>query len=76
MKINFTNTLFSSSEIIFILERLQLAKSLGYIQTREENNYFLIASYHGVEEKGITPMLINRFAKNCDIAALMCAWSK
>ncbi|MBN1466757.1 hypothetical protein JXA02_13465, partial [candidate division KSB1 bacterium] len=55
MKVNYPNKFFSSSEIDFILDRLRLAEKLGYIKKRKENNCFLIASYQGIEEKGITP---------------------
>ncbi|RPI00331.1 MAG: hypothetical protein EHM72_09555 [Calditrichaeota bacterium] len=55
MKINFSNKIFSSSAIKFIFDRLLLAERQGYIKSRNENNRFLIASYRGVEEKGISP---------------------
>lgn len=55
MKIAFSNKSFSPTEIEFIIERLRLAERLGYIKKRNENNQYLIISFSGVEEKGITP---------------------
>ena len=55
MKIDTSKDDFSREEIKFILARLASAHENGYIQKREENNPYLLASYCGVEEKGITP---------------------
>jgi hypothetical protein len=55
INITFSNKSFSPAEVHFIIERLRLAERLGYIKKRKENNQYLIISFSGVEEKGITP---------------------
>ena len=55
MNIDFSNKSFSTAQVNFIIERLLLAEKLGYIQRKKENNDYLLISFAGVEEKGITP---------------------
>lgn len=55
MQIDLTKDKFSKKEIKFILAQLKAAYASGYLRTRQEDNPYLIASYCGVEEKGITP---------------------
>ena len=55
MKIELSEKVFTPREIEFILARLKMALKKGYVQRRFENNEYLLASYSGVEEKGITP---------------------
>jgi hypothetical protein len=55
MKIKLSKKILFSEEIDYFLAQLKLACQKGYIQQRTENNKYLLASYAGVEEKGITP---------------------
>ncbi len=55
MKINLSKIVFTPDETDFIIDKLQKALDKGYIANRTENNPYLLASYMGVEEKGITP---------------------
>ncbi|MBC8184545.1 hypothetical protein H8E88_25905 [candidate division KSB1 bacterium] len=55
MKINLSEKVFTPNEIKFVLAQLKTACSKGFIKERSENNIYLMASYSGVEEKGITP---------------------
>lgn len=55
MRINLTKTFFTPRETDFIIDRLKQASEEGFITSRSENNPYLLASYMGVEEKGITP---------------------
>ena len=55
MQINLKKTRFTSSETNFILSQLEHAAKKGYLTLRSENNIYLLASYRGVEEKGISP---------------------
>ncbi len=55
MKIDFLKKIFSSEEIDLTIARLAQAEKLGYVKQRFENNLYLISSYSGVEEKGISP---------------------
>ncbi|MBN2001101.1 hypothetical protein JW935_26385 [candidate division KSB1 bacterium] len=55
MKINFSKVTFSPAEIDFVLIRLSQAEKLGYVRKRYEDNIYLLRSYSGVEEKGISP---------------------
>ncbi len=66
MKINLSKTIFTTSEINFISSRLKIAHEKGYIEKRRENNIYLIASYKGVEQKGISPKWnIKIYSYNC-----------
>ncbi len=55
MRINFSKDVFSKTETKFIIARLKEAAELGFIRRRSERNAYLMASYQGVEEKGISP---------------------
>lgn len=55
MKINLRAGIFSSREIDFIIAQLENAYKNGYLNRRYEDNCFLLASYRGVEAKGISP---------------------
>lgn len=55
MQINLTKTVFTSKETDFIIDKLEQASEKGFITIRSENNPYLLASFMGVEEKGITP---------------------
>jgi len=55
MKINLTKTVFTPQEIKFIVGKLKQAAELGFVVSRSENNPYLLASFKGVEEQGITP---------------------
>lgn len=54
MKIDLAKTVFTDKEIAIIVDRLQLASEKGYLKRKSEGNPYLLASYIGVEEKGIT----------------------
>ncbi|MCX7001351.1 MAG: hypothetical protein NT106_13820 [Candidatus Sumerlaeota bacterium] len=55
MRIDLTKTVFTPSETDFIIGKLKQASERGFITSRSENNPYLLASFMGVEEKGITP---------------------
>ncbi|MBN2090098.1 hypothetical protein JW964_10805 [candidate division KSB1 bacterium] len=55
MKINLNVRIFSSREIDFIIAQLEAATHTGYLKRRYEDNGYLLASYRGVELKGISP---------------------
>jgi len=55
MRINLKKTFFTPQETEFILDKLKGASEKGFITSRFENNLYLLSSYAGVEEKGITP---------------------
>jgi hypothetical protein len=55
MKIDFSKKIFSTAEVELISTRLYQAEQLGYVEKRYEDNPYLLISYAGVEEKGITP---------------------
>jgi len=55
MRINLTKTVFKSREIDFIIDKLRQAAEKGFITRRSENNRYLLSSYRGLEEKGISP---------------------
>ncbi|MCK4977731.1 MAG: hypothetical protein KAS36_12430, partial [Anaerolineales bacterium] len=54
MQINLTKTVFTSQETEFIIDKLEQASEKGFITIRSENNPYLLVSFMGVEEKGIT----------------------
>jgi hypothetical protein len=55
MRINLTENVFSTKETKFIVGRLRQALERGLLERRSENNQYLLASFKGVEEKGISP---------------------
>ena len=55
MQINLTKTVFTPRETDFIIAKLEQALEKGFVTSRSENNLYLLASFMGVEEKGITP---------------------
>lgn len=55
MRIDLTKTVFSPSEKDFILGKLKQASERGLVSSRSENNDYLVASFMGAEEGGITP---------------------
>ena len=55
MQINLTKTVFTPKETEFIIDKLKQASTKGYVISRTENNPYLLASFVGREEKGITP---------------------
>jgi hypothetical protein len=55
MQIDLTKGTLTREEVKFILERLSRAARLGLLTTRSEANPYLLASYAGVEGKGISP---------------------
>jgi hypothetical protein len=54
-KINLSKRTFTSEEISFIRKQLKAASTLGFITSRKENNPYLLVSYKGVEQMGISP---------------------
>ncbi len=75
MKINLSKKTFNSKEIDFIISRLKAACQTGYIKERSENNFHLLVSYSGVEEKGITPkwnVKIYKFSKKNKGYSIVC----
>ena len=50
-----TTVVLSKGEIRNVLSRLREAQDLGYLETRTENNSYLLASFKGVESMGISP---------------------
>ncbi len=55
MDIDLTKPVFTEGETEFIIDRLKQASNRGFITDKPENNEYLLASYTGVEGKGITP---------------------
>jgi len=55
VRINLTKTAFTSAEIEFIVARLEQALEKGFVVRRVEKNPYLLASFRGVEEAGISP---------------------
>ena len=55
MKIDLTKSVFAKSEIEFIIDKLKQASAREFIRDKPEDNPSLIASYKGVEGKGISP---------------------
>lgn len=55
MQINLTKTVFTPKETDFIIDKLKQASEKGFVVSRSENNPYLLASFMGVEGKGITP---------------------
>ncbi len=55
MSINLEKRVFSPKEATFIIDQLKRAEETGYVESRTENSRYLLASFRGVEEKGITP---------------------
>jgi hypothetical protein len=54
MRINLKKAVFTDRETKFIVQRLQRASHEGFVRRRSERNPYLMASFVGVEEKGIT----------------------
>ncbi len=54
MRINLTKTVFTRKETRFIVDKLEQAAAKGFVTSRSENNIYLLASFKGVEERGIT----------------------
>jgi hypothetical protein len=55
MNINLNKKVFPKTETAVILSQLKKACNEGFVRIRHENNDSLMASYAGVEEKGISP---------------------
>jgi hypothetical protein len=55
MQINLTKSVFTPRETDHIIDKLKQASEKGFVTSRSENNPYLLASFRGVEEKGITP---------------------
>lgn len=55
MIIDLTKSVFTKSETEFIIDKLKQASTKGFIRDKPEDNPSLIASYKGVEGKGISP---------------------
>jgi hypothetical protein len=55
MQVNLGKTTFTSKETDFIIAKLKQASARGLIASRSENNPYLLASFMGVEGKGISP---------------------
>jgi len=55
MQINLKKTVFTTRETDFIIDKLKQASERGFVTSRSENNPYLLASFMGVEEKGIAP---------------------
>jgi len=55
MRIDLAKTVFTPRETDFIIGKLKQASERGFVTSRSENNPYLLASFMGVEEKGITP---------------------
>lgn len=55
MRIDLTKSIFTPEEIDFILHKLKKASERGLITRRSENNDYLVASFMGAEDQGITP---------------------
>jgi hypothetical protein len=55
MRINLAKTVFTSKETNFIIDKLKQASEKGFVTSRFENNLYLLASFMGIEGKGITP---------------------
>jgi hypothetical protein len=55
MIVDLTKPVFTERETKFIIDRLKQASERGFISDKPENNPSLLASYKGVEGKGISP---------------------
>jgi len=55
MRIDLTKAVYSPREARFIVAQLQQGEEKGYLEPRSENNPYLLASYKGVEARGISP---------------------
>lgn len=55
MRIDLTKTVFTAKETSFIVYKLQQASERGYVTGRSEDNPYLLASFVGGEQEGITP---------------------
>jgi hypothetical protein len=55
MRINLIKKVFTSQETEIIRNKLRKASKHGILTRRSENNRYLLVSYKGVEEKGISP---------------------
>lgn len=55
MHIDLNKRFFTPDEIDYIDIKLKKANKYGFIKSRTENNNTLIASYKGIEQKGISP---------------------
>lgn len=55
MIIDHTKSVFTPNETEFIIDKLKQASARGFIREKPENNPSLLASYKGVEGKGISP---------------------
>jgi len=75
MRIDVTKSVFTSSEIEFILDQLKKAAKKGFLIKRRENNLYLQASYKGVEAQGISPkwnIKIYRYSDRANGHSLVC----
>lgn len=54
MRINLAKKAFTKAEVDFIVARLEQAMEKGLLVRRYENNRYLLASFRGVEEEGIS----------------------
>ncbi len=55
MQIDLTKAVLTPRETDFIIAKLKQASEKGFVTSRSENSLYLLASFMGVEEKGITP---------------------
>ncbi|MBN2441577.1 MAG: hypothetical protein JXJ04_09520 [Spirochaetales bacterium] len=55
MQIDLTMNVYPPKKIDYIIAKLNKAMEKGFITSRSENNNHLLASYKGVENKGISP---------------------
>ena len=55
MNIDLTKSFYPTEETGFIIDKLNQASERGLVTSKPENNPYLLASFTGVEGKGITP---------------------
>ena len=55
MNIDLTKSFYTTEETDFIINKLNQASESGFVTSKSENNPYLLASFVGVEGKGITP---------------------
>lgn len=54
MRIDLNRKVFTTPEVEFIVAKLEQALDLGFVVRRTENNPYLLASFRGVEDRGIS----------------------
>ena len=55
MRIDLSKSVLTAKEAEFVLEKFRQASAEGFVASKSENKPYLLASYVGVEGKGITP---------------------